>query len=111
MPVGDSAVEGFFDDLGIDVQRIHGLRCPSPTAIAHVTEAALRQAVNDLDGEDIDAIVQVGTNLCFAETAARETALRGKPVIAINTATFWSALRSAGIADQFDGFGPLLASH
>jgi hypothetical protein len=33
----------------------------------------------------------------------------GKPVIAINTATYWAALRGNGIADKVEGFGSLLA--
>jgi maleate isomerase len=33
----------------------------------------------------------------------------GKPVIAINTATYWYALRQNGISDQMQGFGRLLA--
>jgi maleate isomerase len=32
-----------------------------------------------------------------------------KPVIAINTATYWWALRSNGIADRLPGFGALLS--
>jgi maleate isomerase len=32
----------------------------------------------------------------------------GKPVIAINTATYWHALRTNGIQDQKQGFGRLL---
>jgi maleate isomerase len=32
-----------------------------------------------------------------------------KPVLAINTATFWWALRRNGIADRIDGFGSLLS--
>jgi maleate isomerase len=39
--------------------------------------------------------------------AAAETWL-GKPVLAINTATYWWALRCNGIADPIDGFGRLL---
>jgi maleate isomerase len=32
-----------------------------------------------------------------------------KPIIAINTATYWHALRANGIKDQMEGFGRLLA--
>ena len=32
----------------------------------------------------------------------------GKPVIAINTATYWHALRQSGIDDKVQGFGRLL---
>jgi len=35
----------------------------------------------------------------------------GKPVIAINTATYWHALRAMGLDDQFSGHGPLLERH
>jgi maleate isomerase len=31
-----------------------------------------------------------------------------KPVIAINTATYWHALRANDLKDQFSGFGRLL---
>jgi maleate isomerase len=34
-----------------------------------------------------------------------------KPVVAINTATYWHALRSMGIEDKIDGFGSLLTEH
>lgn len=32
----------------------------------------------------------------------------GKPVIAINTATYWNALRQNGISDQVAGYGRLM---
>ena len=35
----------------------------------------------------------------------------GKPVIAINTATYWYALRDYGIKDMIDGWGSLLSQH
>lgn len=35
----------------------------------------------------------------------------GKPVISSNLATFWLALRSAGVADKIEGFGRLLQEH
>ncbi len=107
MPVGDKAVERFFADSGITVVRIHGLRCPSPTAIAHVSSRALREAAITVDGDDVEAIVQVGTNLCFAELAAAAELWLGKPVIAINTALYWSALRSLSIHDRIEGIGRL----
>jgi maleate isomerase len=35
----------------------------------------------------------------------------GKPVIAINAATWWYALRNQGIRDQVDGCGILMRQH
>ena len=34
-----------------------------------------------------------------------------KPVVAINAATLWHALRANGIPDRFAGFGSLLREH
>ena len=63
-----------------------------------------------LDGDDVDALVQVGTNLSMVRTAAAAAELwLGKPVIAINTATYWHALRTNKIEDRMEGFGRLLA--
>ncbi|MYE48960.1 MAG: arylmalonate decarboxylase, partial [Gammaproteobacteria bacterium] len=62
----------------------------------------------ELDGDDVDALVQVGTNLSAIRLAAGAERLLGKPVIAINTATYWHALRANGIQDRVMGFGRLL---
>ncbi len=110
-PVGDRNVVRFFEEAGFEVPLITGLKCQSPVAIAHVGEAQLRQAAFDVSGEGVDAIVQVGTNLAMAALAPKVERELGKPVIAINTAIYWDALRRNGITDQIKGFGPLLESH
>ncbi len=107
-PVGDRNVVRFFEESGIAVPRIQGLCCASPVAIARVSEETLAATLRAVDGDDIDAIVQVGTNLAMARLAPEAEAWLGKPVIAINTAIYWHALRSAGIADSIGGWGPLL---
>jgi maleate isomerase len=43
--------------------------------------------------------------------AAAAELFLGKPVIAINTATYWHALRACGITDRRAGFGSLLEHH
>ena len=40
-----------------------------------------------------------------------DTLLSGKPVLAVNTCTYWHALRSLGIDDKIDGFGSLMLEH
>jgi len=56
----------------------------------------------------VDAVIQVGTNLSMVKLAAHLELTLGKPVIAINTATYWHALRACGITDRVAGFGRLL---
>jgi maleate isomerase len=111
MPVADGQVRRFFTDCGFEVVRLKGLRCDSPVTIAHVSERTLRDAILEVDGPDVDAIVQVGTNLIMARLAGIAEFWLDKPVIAINTATYWHALRENGIDDQRDGFGSLMLRH
>ena len=108
-PVGDRNVVRFFEEAGFEVPRIHGLKCPNPVSIAHTGADVLRSAVWEVGApDDVDAVVQVGTNLAMARLAPRFEAELGKPVIAINTAIYWDALRRTGITDQMVGFGALL---
>ncbi|WP_448584942.1 maleate cis-trans isomerase family protein [Thermaurantiacus sp.] len=109
MPVGDAQVRRYFEDCGYEVVTLEGLKCASPRLIAHVTEQELKRAVERVNSPDVDAIVQCGTNLAFARVAALAEFWLEKPVIAINTATYWWALRSNGIADRMQGHGRLLA--
>ena len=111
MPVADQQVRRFFTDCGFEVVRLVGLKCASPVLIAHVGERELCDAVLAVNGPDVEAIVQVGTNLAMAELAAAAELWIDKPVLAINTATYWWALRRNGITDPIDGFGPLLRNH
>ena len=107
-PMANMHVARYFSDYGITTVRDLPLRCKSWTDISRVTERQIADALKQLDGDDIDAVVQVGTNLSMARMAPVAEAFLGKPVIAINTATYWHALRSNGIRDAVDGFGPLL---
>lgn len=107
-PVMNEAVVGYFGDMGFTVVRDIALQCPSWTAIAQVTPQQCRDALRQLDGDDVDALVQVGTNLSMVGLAAAAEVWLGKPVIAINAATYWHALRANGIDDRMDGFGRLL---
>ena len=110
-PVANREVMRFLADHGIETVRDTCLRCPSWTAIAEVDETRIRAAIEAVDGDDVDAILQVGTNLCMLRLAATLERELDKPVVAINAATYWHALRRNGIDDRIAGFGQLLAEH
>jgi maleate isomerase len=59
----------------------------------------------------VEAIVQVGTNLAMARLAGIAEFWIDKPVIAINTAIYWHALRESGVTDRLSGFGSLLGEY
>ena len=109
--VANKEVRRFYSDCGFTVVRDICLERPSPVLIAHTTDEMCRQTLKKLDGDDVDAIVQVGTNLSMIRLAAAAEIFLGKPVIAINTATYWHALRAQGINDKVAGFGNLMECH
>ncbi|MSQ71875.1 MAG: arylmalonate decarboxylase [Betaproteobacteria bacterium] len=111
MPVGDRQVHRFFTDSGFEVVNLLGLKCSSPVLIAHVSKERLRDAIIEVNQGKVDAVVQVGTNLAMGEVAAMAEFWLGKPVLAINTATYWYALRANGIDDKVYGWGNLLQEH
>ena len=64
--------------------------------------------IRELDGDDVDALVQVGTNLAAIRLCAAAEQFFAKPVLAINATTYWDALRRSGIQDRVHGYGTLL---
>jgi maleate isomerase len=109
-PGGDQAC-GFMDDAGFKVMKRKDFCCQSALAIAAVTEDESRDAIREVDGDDVDAIVQCGTNMAFQRVAAEAEFFLRKPVLSINTATYWAVLRALGIDDRIRGYGTLLEKH
>jgi maleate isomerase len=107
-PRGDAMVKLYMTEAGFDVVRLKGLACASPRLIAQVTAPEIRAALKELDGPDVDAILLVGTALQAAAIAAEAEHWLGKPVLAINTVTYWDALRRSGIEDRVYGHGRIL---
>jgi maleate isomerase len=108
-PVAEQHLRDYLQELGYDVAGMRHLQRSSPVDIARTPLDDLRQGVEDLNTPDVAAIVQFGANLPFARLAAVAEEWLGKPVIAINTATYWHALRSSGFQDQTAGYGRLLS--
>lgn len=107
-PVANDSVRNFLSDYGFETVRDVCLQCPSWTAIAEVQERTLIDVLRDLNGDDVDALIQVGTNLSMMKLAASAERWLDKPVIAINAATYWHALRANKIKDTVIGYGRLL---
>lgn len=111
-PIGDKNVRLFFEDSGYEIHRVHGLKCENAhDAIALVSEHQVLDLIHELDADNVDAIVQVGTNLSTAGIFPVVEKMLQKPVLPINVATVWHALRSCGIKDQYDNMGRLLEEH
>ncbi len=101
----------FFDEAGFDVARVIDLQRRDRSAVAAVTREELLSALQGIDGDDLDAIVQVGTNLgCVEHRATIETAIKA-PLLAMNEVTVWHALRGIGVETQLANHGPLFQEH
>ncbi len=108
-PVGDEQVRRFLEETGYEVSNVVGLKCDTATSIAHTPPGEVIDVVmNRLDGADVDAIVQAGTNLTALDIFPALEKQLGKPVIPINVATIWHTFRTNGIDDKFFGRGWLL---
>jgi len=108
VPGANAEVRRFFTESGFTVTADECFQCESPIAIAQVPESRCRETLHRLNASAPDAIVQVGTNLSMQALSAAAEHVLGKPVIAINAATWWHALRAYGIPDKIHGHGRLL---
>ena len=107
-PVGDHHVESYFRECGYEVTEIKSLLPGSLVQIAFSADFEFLQMLRAMAAGPVDAIVQVGTNLAVADIVDEVERWLGIPFVAINTATYWHALRKSGIEEKVYGFGTLL---
>ena len=110
-PVAEPHIQQFAADIGYDIVKTHHMSCKSPTLIAHTAEEECWDALQMVDSEEVVAIIQFGANLPFGTVAAEAEKRLKKPIIAVNIATIWHALRSFGIKDRIYGYGRILWEH
>ena len=102
-------VQRFLEETGYEVSKVVGLKCDTATSIAHTPPSEVIDVVlNQLNEDDVDAIVQAGTNLTAIDLFPTLEKQLGKPVIPINVATIWHTFRTIGVEDKFIGRGLLL---
>lgn len=113
LPEANRNVEAYFKELGFEVVRAAGFSTAQKGGVctARISEREVREAFSRVDSSEVDVLVQVGTALVCAEFVEDLEARHGKPVIAVNSATYWLALRQHGILDHLKGYGALLSQH
>ena len=108
---GIEQVKKFLAECGYEVARARGIPHATSSELSHFTKTELIRELKKIDGDDIDGIVQFGANIAMAAVAGEAERWLEKPVIAVNTALYWHALRHNGINDVVEGFGSLLERH
>lgn len=100
---------GVFGAKGFEIVRYNHMRGKSPASYSIVTAQDMIKAIKAIDGPDVEAIVQFGANLPMARIADEAERWLDKPVISINVATYWHAMRMNGITDKLYGFTSLFS--
>ena len=107
MPPADEACAAFFAQSGYTVLAIKGLKHLTPLDIATATPELLNAAVDEINVPGVECIIKVGTNSSMARLVAGMERRLNKPVLTVNTVTYWAGLRAIGIADKLPGYGRL----
>ena len=108
-PSIEPRMQGVLNPHGYEVLRFNHMRGKSPASYSILTAEDMIKAIKSIDGDDIEAIVQFGANLPMARLADEAERWLGKPVISVNVATYWHALRMNGINDKLYGFTKLMS--
>ena len=110
-PPADTLITEFFTACGYEVVCAEGLKATGPTAVAQITLDEIRAGFKAVDRPNAEVLIHVGTNLPVSAITGEIEAAHGKPLIGVNVATYWQALRRIGVEDRIGGFGMLLAQH
>lgn len=108
-PSIETRMQGVLGTFGYEIVRYNHMRGKSPASYSILTAQDMIQGLRAIDGPDIEAIVQFGANLPMGRLADEAERWLDKPVISINVATYWHALRMNGINDKIYGFTQLLS--
>ncbi len=106
----------FLSEQGFEVLAIEGLGygAAGPQEYRNVSRIESSEVFDlacRVDRPEAQALLLSCTDLATLDVIARLEDRLGKPVISSNTATFWLALREAGIDDRISGYGRLLEQH
>jgi maleate isomerase len=110
-PVIEGPLRSFLGAHGYEVMRFNHMRGAQPTQYSVLTAQDLIAALRSVDSDDVEAIVQFGANLPMARIADEAERWLEKPVVSVNVATYWHALRTNGIDDRRRGFTGLFSAH
>ena len=111
----NKAERKYFESQGLTVTADEGvILFEAQQRLRHmnlVTEADVEELAKHIDSPDAEAIfLSCGDMATLGIVDKLEKTLE-KPVVTSVQATFWGALRAAGIDDRIDGYGTLLATH
>lgn len=97
----------YYQALGFEVPFHAGLQVARSEDIIKLGIDEARAAFRKLDHPDVDTFLHVGGALGIVDHIEALEEELGRPVVSVNVATYWYALRTLGIDDPLTGFGQL----
>jgi len=100
--------QSYYEAAGFAVPYTASLGIERSQDIIKVTLDQIRAGFASINHDDVDTLVHVGGALGIVDMIEDLEARFGKPVVSVNAAAYWYALRTLGVADAMPGFGRLL---
>ena len=98
----------YYRELGFEVPHFSWLDVTRPEFIIRVTSTEIEDVFSRIARDDVDALLHVGGALGVVSQLEDLEEKLGKPIVSVNAATYWYALRTLGVSDPMPGFGSLL---
>lgn len=102
------SAQDYYEAAGFEVPYTTSLGVKKSEEIINVTPEQINAGFDQINHDGVDTLLHVGGALCIVAMIEDLEARYGKPVVSVNAATYWYALRRHGIADPMPGFGQLL---
>jgi len=106
--VNSKSAQAYFEAAGFEAPYTTSLRVKKSEEIIRVTVEQIITGLEEIDHDDVDTLLHVGGALGIVGMIEDLEARFGKPVVSVNAAAYWYALRKLGISDPIPGFGQLL---
>jgi maleate isomerase len=98
----------YYRELGFEVPAISWLDIDKPEKIIGVQPEQIAAVFSEIAGPEVDALLHVGGALGVVDMLDDLENELGNPIVSVNAATYWYALRLLGVLDPIPGFGQLL---
>ena len=106
--VNSESAKAYYEAAGFEVPYTTSLGVKKSEDIIKVTLDQVHAGFDEINHADVDTLLHVGGALGIVGMLDELEARFAKPVISVNAAAYWYALRQLGIAEPIDGFGKLL---
>ncbi len=98
----------YYEAGGFEVPYTTSLGVMKSEEIINVPVERIHAGLEEINHDDVDTLLHIGGALGIVGMIDELEARFGKPVVSVNAANYWYALRRLGITDPISGFGQLL---